>query len=146
MIPKRVPLSRPQPAHAVAHVHAVGAARALDRPMVHREDDGVALPQRHHLGPRLQARALLGEDELAAGEIRARLGEQDRHLQGEDVLAVEILVQAVEVTGLVLQQQRRRPRLPGRVAPLEEPACSSGKRTSTRIAAFQRLAISASGG
>ena len=73
------------------------------------------------------------------------LGQQDRDLQREDVLAVEVLVQAVVVARAVLQQQRRRPRLAGawqrsrnvrvlgRVAHVDRPCAS-----------FQRLAIGAS--
>src|ERR687887_186349 len=40
--PGGIALSRTQPAHAVAHGDAIGAARALDRPMVHREDHAFA--------------------------------------------------------------------------------------------------------
>jgi hypothetical protein len=54
-----------------------------------REDHAFALPERDDLDARLHARPLLGEHELAAGEIGARLGEQDRYLQGEDALAIE---------------------------------------------------------
>ena len=93
-----------------------------------REDDGIALAQRHDLGARLHARALLGQHEFAAGEVPAGLGQQDRDLEREDVLAVEVLVQAVVVALAVLQEQRRRPRLPGRMAALEE------RRVLARIA------------
>ena len=65
---QRVPLPAAQPADAVPHRHAVGAAGALHRALVDGEDHALALLQRHHLGPGLHARALLGQDELAAGE------------------------------------------------------------------------------
>ena len=52
--------------------------------------------------------------------ILARLVQQDRDLQGEDVLAVEIAVEAVVVPRAVFEQQRRRARLAGAVAALQE--------------------------
>ena len=84
------------------------------------EGHGIALPQRHDLGAALHARALFGQDELAAGEVHAGLGEQNRDLDRECEIAIEILVEAVEVTRDILQQQRRRARLTGVVASLEE--------------------------
>ena len=144
---QRVPAAAAHPAHAMAQAHAVAAARAAHRPLVDGEHHGIALAQRHHLDPRLLARALLGQHELAAGEVAPGLGQQDRHLQREDMLAVEILVQAVEVAGPVLQQQRRRPRLTGGVALARGTGRSrSGKRRSWPNAACQRFATSARGG
>ena len=139
---ERVAVAGAHAAHAVAHVDAVDAARALHRAVVHREDHRLALPQRHDLGARLHARALLGQHELAAGEIARPAGQQDRHLQRKDVLAVEVLVQAVVVARAVLQQQRRRPRLPGLVAAREiSPRARRDSAPSMPIASFQRLAI-----
>src|SRR3546814_13302515 len=63
-----------------------------------------------HLDARLPARPLLGQHELPAGEVAARLGQQHGRLQGKHLVAVEILVQAVVVAGIVAQQQRRRDR------------------------------------
>ena len=54
---------------AVSQVHTVGSLRPLDRAMMDGEDDRVTLPKRHHLHPRLHARPLLCQHELAAGEI-----------------------------------------------------------------------------
>jgi len=65
---------------------------------------------------------LLGQNELAAREVLSWIREQDGDLQGEHVRAVQILVQAVVVTRAVLEQQRRRPRLPGGMAAIEELA------------------------
>ena len=83
---------------------------------MHGGDHGVALLERGHLDPALHARALLGQHELAAGEVPPRLGEEDRDLERKGEVAVEILVQAVEVAGNILQQQWRRPRLARGVA------------------------------
>ena len=38
----------------------------------------------------------------------ARLGEQDRHLQREKMLAVHVLVQAIVVARAIAQEERRR--------------------------------------
>src|SRR5580765_3942173 len=61
-----------QSAHAMPQVHAVSAAHALHWPVAYREDHAVATPKRHHFGPRLHPRPLLGQHELAAGEVFLR--------------------------------------------------------------------------
>ena len=100
----------------MSEVDPVYAASALNRTMVNGEDHSVALPQRHDLGARLHAGTLLGQHELAAGEVSSRLRQQDRDLQRKDMLAVEILVQAVVVIRPVLEQKRCRSDLPGCMA------------------------------
>lgn len=111
--PERVSAPFDDPADAVAQLHAIVAPRALHRTAVDGEDDGIALAQRHDRGARLHARALLGQHELATAEVDARLRQQHRHLQRKDVLAVQVLVQAVVVTSAVLQLQRRGSALAG---------------------------------
>ena len=91
-------------ADTVADVHAVEAARAAHGAMVHREHHRIALAEVDDLCARLHARALLGQNEFAATEIASRLCQQHRDLQREDMCSVEILVQAVVVSGTVLQQ------------------------------------------
>ncbi len=113
-------MSRPNAAHAVPEVDSIDPPGALDRPVTNGEDHGVALAQRHHLRPRLHPRTLLGHDELSTGEVPARPRQENRDLQREDVLAVDILMQAVVVVDLVLQQERRRLPLPGLVAAREK--------------------------
>ena len=56
---------------------------------------GIALLKWHDLGAALHARPLLGEHELATGEIVPRLREQDRNLDWEREIAVEVLEIAV---------------------------------------------------
>ena len=70
---QRVPMAAVQPAHAVPHGDAEGTAAALGGPVMHGEDHAVTLTERHHVRPGLHARPLLGEHELAAGEVVARL-------------------------------------------------------------------------
>ena len=57
---------------------------------------------------RLGARALLVEQELAAGVIAPALIQDAGRLQWEGDLAIQILMQAVVIVRFVTQQQRRR--------------------------------------
>ena len=61
----------------------------------------------------MHSRPLLRHHEFAARKITLRLGQQYRDLKRKDMLAVEILMQAVIVARPVLEQQRRRFALPG---------------------------------
>ena len=115
-----VPSAGPQPADAMSHVDAIGSPRPLDRAMVDGEDDALALVERDHLGPRLHAGPLLGEHEFAAREIDAGSREQERDLEREDVFAVEVLVQTVEIIGTVSEKERGRPGLSRLMATVEE--------------------------
>src|SRR3984885_3876122 len=92
----------------MAQIDAISPARPFHGPLAHREDDAVALRERRDLRARLHARPLLGQYELAAGEVAPGLGEQDRHLQWKEVLAIDVLMQAIVVAGTIAQQERRR--------------------------------------
>src|SRR3569623_1741446 len=74
----RVPQPRAHAADAMAQVDAIIALRAFDRPVMNREDDGIALPERHDFGAALHARPLLGQHKLDAGEVFVRTRQQDR--------------------------------------------------------------------
>jgi len=89
--PERVTASGAQPANPVAQIDAISALCALNGPVMHGENHSIPLPQRHNFRARLHARALLGEHKLAAGEIRARVRQQDRDLKRERQFAVEVL-------------------------------------------------------
>lgn len=104
----------------MAQIHAITSFCPLDRAIVDSEGDSVALAQRHNFDAALHARPLFGQREFSARKIAPRFGQQDRHLDREGEIAVEILMQAVEVAGYILQQQRRRPDLTGMVALLKE--------------------------
>src|SRR5438105_6972327 len=107
----RMAMAGADAADAVSQINAVEPARPLHRAMVHGKGDRIALAERHYFRPRLHARALFGQYELAAGEIAPRFRQEDRDLQREHMLAVEILMQAIVITGLILQQQRGGPGL-----------------------------------
>src|SRR5919198_3697508 len=110
---ERVAVTPPQSAHAVANVYAIEAARALSRAMMHGEDGPFALHERNDFRPRLHARPLLREHEFTPGEIVARTRQQEGDLQWKDVLAINVLVQAIVVAGLIGEEKRRRLRLAG---------------------------------
>jgi len=118
--PEGVPSPRPHAAHAVAKVHSVVAPGALDRAAVDGEHGRIALMQWHDGRPRLHAGTLFRQDELAAVEVLTGLRQKYSDLQREDVLTVEVLMQAVVVLGTVLKQQWRRPVLTGLMAALDE--------------------------
>ena len=113
-------MARTQAADAVPHIDAIETARSLDGAVVNGKGHGVSLTKRNDFRPRLHAGTLLGEHELSARKILAGLGKQDRHLDWENVLAVEILVQAIVVSLGILKQQRRGLPLAGMVTSLEE--------------------------
>src|SRR5688500_9786912 len=112
--------SRPDLAYPVTQRHPVVAFGPALRPAVHGKDHGIAPRQRDDLDAGLHARPLLGDGELAALEFPAGLREQDGDLEREDMLAIEVPVEAVVVAGTILQQQRSRAFLTGRMAPLEK--------------------------
>src|SRR6188472_3835592 len=112
--------SRADPAHAMAEVHTVGTPCALDGTIVHGEDHAVAPAERNDFDTRLHARPLLRQHELTTGEIGSRFREQERYLEWEDMLAVQILVQAVVIVRAVPKQEGRRSLLLRLVAPRDE--------------------------
>lgn len=65
-------------AHAMAKIDSANTASALNGAMVDSEDHGVALAQRDDLGPRLRARALFGQHEIASREVCSGFRQQDR--------------------------------------------------------------------
>ena len=93
--PQRMTMARAQSAHTVPHVNAIATALAPHRTMVYRESYGITLTKRNDLWPRLHARTLFGKYKFSAREIGPRLGQQDRHLNGENMLAVKVLMQTV---------------------------------------------------
>lgn len=98
-----MPLARPDGAHSVAHIHPVDTACAFDGPVMNREGDGIPLGQPDHFHPGLHSGALLGEYKLSALKVLTGTGKKSGHLNGEDVLTVEILVQAVEISSGILE-------------------------------------------
>lgn len=84
------------------HVDAIKSTRAFHRTMPDWENDAFALPERHDFDARLHAGTLLGQYEFAAVEIGAWVGEQEGDLERKNVVAVNILVQAVVIARTIL--------------------------------------------
>lgn len=78
------------PAHAVPQLHPIVTTSAVHWSAGDRKDHGIAFRQRDYRRARLHAWALLGQYELATAKVDPGLGEQHRHLQREDVLAVQV--------------------------------------------------------
>src|SRR5262245_9812363 len=104
--PDRMALAGAHAADPVAHVDTVAALAPLNRPVMDGKGDRVPLPEWNDFDPALHSGALLGQHELAAGEVTSRLREEDCHLDGKGEIAIEILMQAIEIARPVLQQQR----------------------------------------
>jgi hypothetical protein len=96
---QRVALAGAYGAHAVPELDPVDAARTAHGPVIDGKNHRVPLLERHDLGPRLHARPLLGDHEFATREVAPGLGQEDRQLQREMELAIEVLVQAVVIAG-----------------------------------------------
>jgi hypothetical protein len=92
-----VTVPRPDAVDAVPQVYAIRAARTLHGPVMNCENNAISLTERHDHRPALHAWALLRHDELSTGEVRAGVGQQNSQLEWEDMLAVDVLVQAVVV-------------------------------------------------
>ena len=137
------PVPGSQPAYAMPMIDPVDATCTLDRAGVHGKYHGVSLAQAHHFRPRLHAGPLLGHDELATREIQAGLRKKDGNLQGKDVLAVEVLMQAIVVSLSVTEQERRRTYLPCRMAAPDEIRMDGGNLAAKPIASCHRLATGA---
>jgi hypothetical protein len=97
--------------YAMPEIDAICASRTVNGPVVNCEGHRITLPQWDYLGTTLHSRTLLRQDELSASEIFLWFGKQDYNLEREDEIAIEVLMQAVEISRDVLQQQRRRPGL-----------------------------------
>ena len=70
---ERMPVAGTHATHPMAQVDTIGSSGALHGSMVNREDDAIALVERHHLGARLHPWPLFRKHEFAAGEALSRL-------------------------------------------------------------------------
>src|SRR5712692_9162962 len=113
-------VARPDAADTMTQVDAIRTSRTLHGPVVNREDNAVSPTERYHHRSALHARALLRHDELTTCEVRVGVRQQNSQLEREDMLTIEVLMQAVVVVDSILKEQRRRPHLTGIVATLDE--------------------------
>src|SRR5690348_57345 len=99
--PERKAAAPAHAADAMAHRDAVIAARPANRSVIDRENHRVAETERYDLSARLHPRPCFDQHEFASRELIAGSAEQYRRLYRKDVIAIEILVQAVVVACLV---------------------------------------------
>jgi hypothetical protein len=102
-----VPATGAQAAYAMPHVDPISSASAANRAVVDRKDHAFALPERYDFAARLHSWSLLREQKFAAGKISSRLRQEKCHLKRKDVLAVNVLMQAIEITGTIAENERR---------------------------------------
>ena len=102
--PHGVPHTGADAAHAVTEVHAVIALRSMHGPVMDCEGHSISLPKGHDFDAALHARPLFGQDKLAPGEVLPGLREENCHLDREYEIAIDILMETVEITRNVLQQ------------------------------------------
>jgi hypothetical protein len=84
-------------------VHSINTLPALHRAMINRKHHAVTLSKRHNHRARLHARSLFSHNKFAASEIFVGFRQQHCDLKREDVLAIQILVQAVVIVSSVLE-------------------------------------------
>lgn len=105
----------------MTQIDAVIAFCALYRAVMDCEGHCIALPERHHFGPALHPRALFRQHEFATGKIAPRFGQKERNLDREGQIAIEILMQAVEVARHILPSFHQQPQ-PALVKETSRPA------------------------
>jgi hypothetical protein len=108
---KRMAVSRAQATDTVPKIDAIGSPLTRHRAVMDGKGHSITLAQRNNFRSGLHARALFRKYKLATRKISRRLREQDCHLDREDVLAVNVLVEAVIVSFPILQEQRGWPKL-----------------------------------
>ena len=117
--PHSISMSGAKPTDSVTQINTIGSLDSLNWAMTDGKSNPIALLQAHHFGAGLHPRTLLGQYELASGEILAGYGKKESDLNRENIFAVNVLVQRIPVALIVTQQQRRRSRLSGPMAPIE---------------------------
>lgn len=125
--PHGMSTSRSDAADPVSHVDPVDAASPLHRSMMHWENHRLPPLKRHHFSSRLHPGTLFGEYKFPSGEVMLRLRQQNRDLQRKDMLPIQILMQTVVISLLILQQKRSRAHLPGMMTALYELLMILGK-------------------
>ena len=81
-------MPRADAADAVPQIHPVDTPCALHGAIVDREYSAIALSKGQNDGAGLHTRSLLRHHEFPACKVRAGFGQQNRELEGKDMLAV----------------------------------------------------------
>ena len=93
--------------HSVSQCEREKTASVFRGPMASSENNSVALISGNYLSARLRSRNFFQQHELAAIPIASRLTKHHDQLQRKCDFAIDILVQAVIASCLVVQHQRR---------------------------------------
>ena len=105
---QRIPLPVMYFAYAVPHIDAVVALAAFHGPEIRCEKQRVALLRLYYNGFRLRAGDLFGHHKFAAGVILFGLVKKQYHLNREEKIAVQILVQRIVPALAVFEDEYRR--------------------------------------
>ena len=85
-------MSGAKAADSVPQINTISSLDSLNWAMADSKSNSIALLQTHHFGAGLHPRTLLGQHELASGEILAGHGKKESYLNREDIFAVNVLV------------------------------------------------------
>ena len=85
-------MSGAKPANSVPQMNTISSLGSLNWAMADGKSNSISLLQAHHFGAGLHPRTLLGQDELASGEILARHGKKESYLYRKDIFTVKVLV------------------------------------------------------
>src|SRR5215472_5345320 len=99
--PDRMSVTVTHPTDTMPQIHSIAPTCPLHWTLSDGKRDRISLPQRHHFWPRLHARTLLGQHEFTPQKVTPGFREQDCHLDGEDVLAIEVLMKAIVISFLI---------------------------------------------
>ena len=117
--PHGVTVAASDRADAVAQTCAGIAPNRLPWTIVYRKYGGFAQLQGDHICDGLHAGAGFRENEFTTGEILLRRVQHKHDLEGKPDIAVQVLMQAIVIAGLVSQDKGCGPGLPGVMALLQ---------------------------
>jgi hypothetical protein len=90
--PHRVSMSAAKAADPVPQINTISPLDSLNWAMANGKSNSIALLQTYHFGAGLHPRTLLGQHELASGEILPGHGKKESYLNRENIFAVNVLV------------------------------------------------------
>jgi hypothetical protein len=90
--PHGISMSGAKPTDSVTQINTIGSLDSLNGAMTDGKSNSIALLQTNHFRAGLHPRTLLGQHELASGEILAGYRKKESDLNGEDIFAVNVLV------------------------------------------------------
>lgn len=117
---QREALPRAKRADPMFQVSSVEPARAANGTVTGGKDDGLTLLCGYDHDARLHARSLLYQCELTSRVVSLPLAQEKGELERKRDCTIEVLMQAVEITGLIFQDEWRGLVLTGGPTKLEK--------------------------